>query len=145
MTDIAMTLALEMVEDGLRQDVLPLVADSNAAAALRAAVAIVGNVRAELESNQGWRREVLAEALPLADRWPEAIRATAPDTADQVARHLDRARSLTDSARAHEHLLAAAQCCLVELWRHHEPDRELLAALRRVTRRDAEARAAVAR
>ena len=147
MTDIAASTALEMVERGLRQDVLPLVSDEHAAAALRAALTIVGNVRARIEAGDGPFREVLTTALPVADGWAEAIASASPATAEQVRPLIEGARTSagTNPAAARESLLRAAQLCLSATWDAGDPDRELLAALRQVTRLDAEAQARTTR
>jgi hypothetical protein len=143
MTDVDPALALEMVERGLRLDVLPQVGDEHAAAALRAALTIVANVRVRLETGDRALREVLSAALPGADRWADAITAVSPDAAEQVRQLVERARASADTepVTARESLLHAAQVCFTAIWRDGVPDPDLLAALRRVTRLDASAHA----
>ena len=141
MTDIDPSLALEMVERGLRLDVLPLVDDEHAASALRAALTIVGNVRVRLQVGDRAVRELLATALPVADGWADAI--SSPDMGEEVRQLVERARASADAepVTARESLMGAAQLCLAATWRDGEPDPDLLAGLRRVTRLDAQAHA----
>ncbi|HTK61480.1 MAG TPA: hypothetical protein VL595_03855 [Pseudonocardia sp.] len=139
MSDVDPALALAMVERGLRLDVLPLVADEHAAAALRAALTIVGNVRVRLEIGDRALREVLSTALPVAEGWAAAI--SSPGTAEEVRHLVERARASagTEPVVARESLLRAAQLCFTATWHGGKPDLDLLAGLRRVTRLDAQA------
>ncbi len=145
MTDMPTPDALAMVEHGLRNDVFPTIEDAHAGAALRAALTIVGNVRAQLEAGNRWQRAVLDAALPVACDWPEAIRKYQPEVADRVAGCLARARSAAEPVAGEAQLMLASRLCLTELWRQPSPDAALLHSLRRVTRLDAEARAEIAR
>ncbi len=144
MTDLPLPQALAMVEHGLLADVLPAVQDAHAGAALRAALTIIANVRAQLQGGDRWQRGVLDVALPVASSWPEAARHHLPQVADRVSRCLAEAGAAIEPAEGESQLMQAAQLCLTELWRQPSPDPDLLHSLRQVTRMDAEARAALA-
>ena len=145
MSDVPVTMTLAMVEHGLREDVAGAITDSHAAAALRAALTMVRNVRAELEAGNGWKVDILTTARPLAARWPDAVRAFAPEAADRAAARYFEMTGGAHVERSYELLLDMAKICIEAVWTQPAPDRALLAELRRVSRLDAEARAAIAR
>ncbi|HEX4107557.1 MAG TPA: hypothetical protein VHX88_05450 [Solirubrobacteraceae bacterium] len=146
MTEVPAALAIALVHDGLREDVLGAVEhDRHASSALKAALGILRNVASELQAGEAWCAPVLAAALPDALRWPEALRAAAPHAAAQVERSLAQASGLveTDPPAARTHLLHAAERALAEAWRHEELRAQgLLTEVRRVVRADLDAQVA---
>lgn len=149
MSDVPHATAIALVHDGLRDDVLPAVAeDRHASSALKAALGILRNVASELEAGDAWCAPMLADALPLAAAWPAVLRAPAPQAADEVRRLLEQASAHAgdDPLGARTYLLRAAERTIAEAWRHDGLRQgTLLTDARRVVRADLDAQIALAR
>jgi hypothetical protein len=149
LVEVPLRRVLHAVEQGLRDDVLPVVSDAHAISALKSALRVIGIASQQLAVDQQWHKSLVVRALPLSSGWASGLREAAPAVADEVARLLEQAHTSVDADAlgAREHLLMAARLGLVEIWRNPElrADGELLRSIRRVVRMDIEEHVAISR